>query len=125
MTVIPTVFRRVCQIIVVSRTSTESQSCSAHKLRVTTRKSASSSGSIKLISQFDISVPVREKLTMGRRKIVQEVVVDPTEWMITNAFAEFVLFHTDEVKYMCMLGYTFMKGQWLRGVMYRKAALIG
>jgi hypothetical protein len=47
---------------------------------------------------------------MGRRKVVVEV-VDPTAWMITNAFAEFVLFHTDEIKYMCMLGYTFLKGQ--------------
>ncbi|CAB9497818.1 expressed unknown protein [Seminavis robusta] len=46
---------------------------------------------------------------MGRKK-VEEVVVDPSAWMLANAFAEFVLFHTDEIKYMCMLGYTFMHG---------------
>jgi hypothetical protein len=62
---------------------------------------------------------------MGRRKIIVEEVVDPTAWMITNAFAEFVLFHTDEVKYMCMLGYTFMKGEWRQGVIYFRAAMIG
>ena len=49
---------------------------------------------------------------MARRgKVVEEPVVDPTEWILANAFAEFVLFHTDEIKYMCMLAYTFMHGK--------------
>jgi len=39
---------------------------------------------------------------MGRRnKVVEdEAPPDPTAWILTNAFAEFVLFHTDEVKWL-------------------------
>lgn len=49
---------------------------------------------------------------MGRKqKIIEEPeVADPSAWMLANAFAEFCLFHTDEIKYMCMVGYTFMHG---------------
>jgi hypothetical protein len=47
----------------------------------------------------------------GKQVVVEEPeVVDSSAWMIANAFAEFVLFHTDEIKYMCMVGYTFMHG---------------
>jgi len=47
---------------------------------------------------------------MARKKLVVES-VDPTGWMIANALAEFVLMHTNEIKYMCMLAYTFMHGK--------------
>ena len=46
---------------------------------------------------------------MGRRKVEEEI-VDPTGWMLANSFAEFVLFNTDAVKFMCMFGYTFVHG---------------
>lgn len=36
--------------------------------------------------------------------------MDTSAWVLANSFAEFVLFHTDEIKIMCMLGYTFMHG---------------
>lgn len=45
-------------------------------------------------------------------KIVPEEVVDPTGWMLSNALAEFVLMHTNEIKYMCMFAYTFMHGKY-------------
>lgn len=36
---------------------------------------------------------------------------DPTGWMLTGILAEFLLLHTKEIKYMCMLGYTFLHGE--------------
>jgi len=40
----------------------------------------------------------------------EPTIVDNSAWMLANSFAEFVLFHTDEIKIMCMLGYTFVHG---------------
>jgi hypothetical protein len=36
---------------------------------------------------------------------------DPTAWLIDSGFAEFVLMNTPYIKYMCMLGYTYMHGK--------------
>lgn len=36
--------------------------------------------------------------------------VDDTAWMVDNSFAEFVLMNAPEIKYMCMVGYTFYLG---------------
>jgi len=48
---------------------------------------------------------------MGRKKVVvEEPPADPTAWLLDNEFANFVLMHHNEVKYMCMLGYTYMHG---------------
>jgi len=52
---------------------------------------------------------------MGFGKRLQEPepepeLVDPSGWMINSPIAEFLLMHTKEIKYMCMLGYTFMNG---------------
>jgi len=46
---------------------------------------------------------------MGRRKetVVVEETVDPTEWMLGNAVADFILMNTNEIRYMCMFGYAF------------------
>jgi hypothetical protein len=33
-----------------------------------------------------------------------KVEVDPSGWLINNQLAQFMLMHTDEIKYMCMLG---------------------
>lgn len=35
---------------------------------------------------------------------------DPTGWMLDNTFADFVLMNTIEIKFMCMIGYTFLTG---------------
>lgn len=39
-----------------------------------------------------------------------EDVEDPTAWILNNEFANFVLMNTNEIKYMCMVGYTFLHG---------------
>jgi hypothetical protein len=52
---------------------------------------------------------------MGRgRKIIAaepEIVVDPSGWILASSIAEFMLMHSYEIKYMCMLGYTFYHGK--------------
>mmetsp|Transcript_34631 Transcript_34631/g.98592 ORF Transcript_34631/g.98592 Transcript_34631/m.98592 type:complete len:257 (-) Transcript_34631:252-1022(-) len=48
---------------------------------------------------------------MARGKTPEPVMpADPTAWILDNGFAEFVLMHTSEIKYMVMLGYTFLHG---------------
>mmetsp|Transcript_115548 Transcript_115548/g.333824 ORF Transcript_115548/g.333824 Transcript_115548/m.333824 type:complete len:256 (-) Transcript_115548:224-991(-) len=47
---------------------------------------------------------------MAKKPIIPEVVEDPSGWILDNSFAEFVLMHTNEIKYMAMLGYTFLHG---------------
>ena len=45
----------------------------------------------------------------GRKK--EEVPpADPSGWLIENSLADFVLMHTEEIRFMCLLGYTFMHG---------------
>jgi hypothetical protein len=36
---------------------------------------------------------------------------DPTAWLIDSGLADFVLMNTPYIKYMCMLGYTYMHGE--------------
>ena len=47
---------------------------------------------------------------MGRKAAVPEVIVDPTAWVVDNSFAEFLTSGTKQIKFMCMLGYTFYHG---------------
>jgi hypothetical protein len=47
---------------------------------------------------------------LGSKKTMDEPIEDPTEWMLKNSVAEFVLMHTVEIQYMCMFGYTFLHG---------------
>jgi hypothetical protein len=51
----------------------------------------------------------------GRRQFVPETVLvsDSTGWILDNNFAEFVLMHTNEIRYMCMFGYCFLHGKWV------------
>lgn len=35
---------------------------------------------------------------------------DPTAWLIAGSLAEFLLLHTDEIRYMAMFGYTYLHG---------------
>lgn len=52
---------------------------------------------------------------MRLRKEEPEAEVDPTAWLIDSGFAEFLLLHTYEIKYMAMFGYTFLHGYKLFG----------
>lgn len=46
-----------------------------------------------------------------KKAVPEEVPVeDPSAWMLDNPFTSFFLMHTNEIKYMCMLGYTFLHG---------------
>ena len=49
---------------------------------------------------------------MGFGKKKQDVLppLDESAWVLDNGFADFVLMSTDEIKYMCLLGYTFFHG---------------
>mmetsp|Transcript_23761 Transcript_23761/g.58218 ORF Transcript_23761/g.58218 Transcript_23761/m.58218 type:complete len:256 (+) Transcript_23761:44-811(+) len=49
-------------------------------------------------------------MAFGKKETEEIPEVDGTAWIVENEFAEFVLMHTSEIKYMCMLGYTFMHG---------------
>eukprot|EP00934_Nitzschia_sp_Nitz4_P002254 Nitzschia sp. Nitz4//scaffold11_size288233//260915//262073//NITZ4_000819-RA/size288233-snap-gene-0.33-mRNA-1//1//CDS//3329534209//2254//frame0 len=39
-----------------------------------------------------------------------EPVYDPSAWVLDNAMAQFLLMHTDEIKYLVMFGYTYLHG---------------
>ena len=45
---------------------------------------------------------------MGRKE--PDVIVDPTAWIVENSFVEFLTCGTVQIKFMCMLGYTFFHG---------------
>jgi hypothetical protein len=47
------------------------------------------------------------------KPILAEDASDPTAWLIDSGFAEFVLMTTPYIKYMCMLGYTYMHGEFM------------
>lgn len=51
-------------------------------------------------------------MPFGKKAAVPEEVPveDPTAWMLDNPFTTFFIMHTNEIKYMCMLGYTFLHG---------------
>jgi len=50
----------------------------------------------------------------GKAKVSTPVaaddIEDPTAWILNNEFANFVLMNTNEIKYMCMVGYAFLHG---------------
>mmetsp|Transcript_6690 Transcript_6690/g.10192 ORF Transcript_6690/g.10192 Transcript_6690/m.10192 type:complete len:264 (+) Transcript_6690:51-842(+) len=45
-----------------------------------------------------------------RRGQTDDLEVDPSGWIIDNDLAQFMLMHKQEIKFMCMFGYTFMHG---------------
>lgn len=47
---------------------------------------------------------------MGRRGQTEILESDPYGWVIDNDLAQFMLMHKQEIKFMCMFGYTFMHG---------------
>jgi len=47
----------------------------------------------------------------GKEKIVEAVIMeDPTGWMLENPISEFILMHTFEIQFMCMIAYCFFGG---------------
>jgi len=59
------------------------------------------------------TVTIAFESTMKLRKdppLIEEP-ADPTAWLIDSGLAEFILMNTLEIKYMCMIGYTFMHGR--------------
>ncbi len=50
---------------------------------------------------------------MGRKQPEPEPEVDPTAFLLTSSMAGFFLMHTKEIKYMCMVAYTFLHGMLL------------
>jgi hypothetical protein len=43
--------------------------------------------------------------------VEDETPEDPTAWLINSGFAEFFLLHAPHIKYMAMLGYTYLHGK--------------
>lgn len=41
---------------------------------------------------------------------------DPTGWLLESDIAQFLLMHTKEIRYMCMLAYTFLHGTFVRSL---------
>lgn len=52
-----------------------------------------------------------QDITMARRgKVEEEPPADTTAWLIESGLAEILLMNNFGIKFMCMLGYTFMHG---------------
>lgn len=49
--------------------------------------------------------------TMAFKKEPEPEPIDPTAWLVTGPVPEFLLMHTSEIKYMAMVGYTFVHGR--------------
>jgi len=51
-------------------------------------------------------------MAFGKKQPEPEPVLieDPTGWVLDNPLTQFLLLHTNEIKYMCMLGYTYLHG---------------
>jgi hypothetical protein len=46
----------------------------------------------------------------GKQPVEEEPPTDPTGWLLSSVFAEFLLMNTHQIKYMCMFAYTFLHG---------------
>lgn len=56
-------------------------------------------------------MPFGKKAAATPDPVVEVAAVeDPTGWILNNEVANFVLMNTNEIKYMCMVGYTFLHG---------------
>lgn len=51
-------------------------------------------------------------MVFGKNKKIKDDIppYDSTSWLIDSSFAEFLLLHSIEIKYMAMFGYTFLHG---------------
>ena len=59
--------------------------------------------------------------TMAKEPVVE---IDPSGWILDNAFAEFVLMSRLELLYMGMFGYTFLHGKLLLHFLKHNHSLI-
>ena len=53
-------------------------------------------------------------MAFGRKKeepVVEEPATDPTGWLLDLGIAEVLIMNTVQIKYMCMLFYTFFHGE--------------
>jgi hypothetical protein len=52
-------------------------------------------------------------MAFGKKKEEpEEPPTDPTGWLIDSGIAEVLIMNTAEIKYMCMLFYTYFHGAW-------------
>ena len=59
-------------------------------------------------------VKLEVTMAFGKKKVemVEPVMQeDPTGWMLDNPISEFILMHTFEIQFMCMVGYCFYGGK--------------
>jgi len=50
---------------------------------------------------------------LGKKNVVPDVevpIADPTGWMLNNSISDFILMHTFEIQFMCMVAYCFSGG---------------
>ena len=71
--------------------------------------------SASFLRSCELALPWASILTMafGRKKQPEPepvLIEDPTGWVLDNPLTQFLLLHTNEIKYMCMLGYTYLHG---------------
>ena len=58
-------------------------------------------------------------MAFGRKKeeaATEEAPSDPTGWLLDSGIAEVLIMNTAEIKYMCMLFYTFFHGTWIENI---------
>jgi phage host-nuclease inhibitor protein Gam len=64
-----------------------------------------------------------EMVFRKKQPVVEDKKIDSTGWLINSGLAEFLL-HSHEIKYMAMLGYTYLHGMNFRYVVIFHVFLI-
>lgn len=60
-------------------------------------------------------------MAFGRKKDeAEELVLDPTGWLLDSGIADVLVMNTAEIKYMCMLFYTFFHGTLVAILLFAK-----
>ena len=54
---------------------------------------------------------LKKLLKRGEEVMVEEIIDDPTGWMVDNSISEFLLMPHSGIVYMCMFGYCFVHGE--------------
>ncbi|GAX13216.1 hypothetical protein FisN_17Hh148 [Fistulifera solaris] len=58
-----------------------------------------------------------------KKRSDEDAAEDPTGWLIAGSLAEFLLLHTDQIRYMAMFGYTYLHGVKLFPTLPKDSAL--
>ena len=67
---------------------------------------------------------LKKLLQRGEEVMVEQIIEDPTGWMVDNSISQFLLMPHSGIAYMCMFGYAFVHGEikkseaWLLYVRY-------